>query len=237
MSKNILFAVVLTCIAGYLAVSKLGSPFAGEPKDGWERKAALETPWRMARLTSKSNTIAGWPPVIGKPFPQFELFDHTGQPFTMASLRGKPTIIEFISMSCAGCQAFAGGNEFGPFRRLASQPDLESFEKYFRKYAGFDLDSGEVNFVVAVVYNDKLKTPTAQDLDDWRSHFHLDKSDNMFVVSSPKLASGATFKMIPGFMLLDQHHVILLDSTGHQPTHNLFTELLPEVPALLRSGR
>ena len=58
-------------------------------------------------------------------------------------------------MTCAGCQAFAGGNEFGPYGGLASQPNLLSFEKYFQQYTGLDLYSGEVNYVVVIVYNDK----------------------------------------------------------------------------------
>lgn len=234
MSRSVVFAVVLSCVAGYLAISKFGSPFGSAPTNGWERKAALETPWQMSKLASKSNSLADWPPAVGKPFPQFELFDHTGKHFSMASLRGKPTIVEFISMSCAGCQAFAGGNQHGPYAKLASQPNLESFETYFRRYAGSDLHAGDVNFVIAVVYNDTLQTPTVQDLNGWRSHFQLDKNDNTFVVSSRDLASGETFKMIPGFMLLDHGQTVLFDSTGHQPVHNLYTDLLPAVPALLR---
>jgi hypothetical protein len=237
MFKSVLLAVVLTCVAGYLAISKFGSPYAAEPKNGRERKAALETPWWISQLASARNTLSNWPPVVGKTFPQFELFDHTGERFSMASLRGKPTIVEFISMSCAGCQAFAGGNEFGPFRGLASQVNLETFETYVRQYSGVDLNSGKVNFVIAVVYIDKLKAPTTQDLSDWRSHFQLGRHGNTFIVSSSDLANGASFKMIPGFMLLDQNQVVLFDSTGHHPTHNLYTELLPAVPTLLKAGR
>ena len=232
MLKYFLLAT-LTCAVGYLGLSKFGSPFA-TPTNGWERKAALETPWRMSRLSSQTNQIADWPPVDGKRFPQVELFDHNGRPFELGSLRGKPTVIEFISMSCAGCQAFAGGNKFGPYGELAVQGNLESFDTYFRQYAGFDLDSGQVNFVVAVVYNDKLKCPSAEDLRNWRSHFRLEHP-NMHIVSGPNLASGTTFKMIPGFMLLDKNLVVLFDSTGHQPKHNLYSELLPAIPNLLKN--
>ena len=228
---KILLVIALTCAASYLAMSKFGSPFSN-PKNGWERKAALETPWKMWRLTSQSNTIADWPPTDGKLFPRVELFDHTGKPFELSSLRGKPTLIEFISMSCAGCQAFAGGGTFGPYGDLASQPNLESFEVYFRRYAGFDLHSGDVNYVVAVVYNDKLQSPSAEDLDNWRSHFQLDDRST-HIVSGPTLASSSTFNMIPGFMLLDQNLVVLFDSTGHQPKHDLYKELLPAVRSLI----
>ena len=234
MFKTTLLAVLLTGIAGYLAIQKFGSPFAAAPKNGWERKAALETPWKMSQLTSKRNTIANWPPTIGKPFPQFDLFNHNDRSFSFESLRGKPTVIEFISMTCAGCQAFSGGNEHGAYGGLASQPNLESFETYFRQYAGFDLHSGEVNFVVVVVYNDKLQSPTAKDLNDWRNHFKMYEHKNVHVISSTDLASGVTYKMVPGFMLLDQNQNVVFDSTGHQPKHNLYTELLPGVKSLLR---
>ena len=220
-------------VAGYLAVDKFGSPLPTEPKDGWERKASLETPWRMSQVASKKNSLSNWPPVCGKPFPQFELFDHDNNRFSFDRLPGKPTVIEFISMTCAGCQAFSGGNEFGPYGGLASQPDLESFETYYHQYSGLDLYSDDVNYVVVVVYNDKLETPTAQDLAGWRTHFHMENHKNTSIVSSSELASADTFKMIPGFMLLDKDRSVIFDSTGHNPKHNLYTELLPGIKPLL----
>jgi len=220
-------------VAGYLGVQKFGSPIAIGPQTGWGKKASLETPWRMSQVASKKNTLANWPPVCGTSFPQFDLFDHADNRFSFESLRGKPTVIEFISMTCAGCQAFAGGNELGPYGGLASQPNLESFETYFQQYAGFDLYSGQVNYVVVIVYNDKLESPTAQDLSDWRKHFRMESHSNAHIVSSTELASGDSFKMIPGFMLLDRKQSVVFDSTGHNPKHNLFSELLPGVKALL----
>ena len=214
-------------------LSEYVSPFA-KPANGWERKAALETPRAMSRIATATNQIPNWPPVDGKPFPEIELFDHLGLPFDFRGLGGKPTVIEFISMTCAGCQALAGGNKFGPYGDLAVQPNLESFDVYFRQHAGFDLHSGDVNYVVAVVYNDKLQNPTAEDLNRWRNHFQLDHQ-NTHIVGGPKLASAATFRMIPGFMLLDEDLVVLFDSTGHQPKHDLYRELLPALSKMARS--
>ena len=232
--KPFQFILCATLMAGpmlYVVMTQPGSPLS-TPKTGWERKAALETTQRMSRLASQPNQIPNWPPVDGQRFPEVELFDHHGQPFDLSSLRGKPTVIEFISMSCAGCQAFAGGNQFGPYGDLAVQPNLESFDKHFQQYAGFDLHSGDVNYVVAVVYNDKLTTPTPEDLNQWRNHFQLNQH-NTHIISGQKLASGKTFKMIPGFMLLDKNQVVQFDSTGHQPKHNLYSELLPAVSKML----
>ena len=97
---------LLIGVAGYLAVDKFGSPFPSEPKTGWERKANLETPWRISQLASKKNTLSNWPPVSGKPFPQFDLFDHANNQFSFDSLRGKPTVIEFIFDDVCGLSSF-----------------------------------------------------------------------------------------------------------------------------------
>ena len=234
---KVTFFAFLMGIAAYVGVQKFGSPISVSPQTGWEKKASLETPAQMSRVASQKNTLADWPPKTGKPFPRFDLFDHANNRFTFDSLRGKPTVIEFISMTCAGCQAFAGGNKFGPYGGLASQPNLESFETYFKQYAGLDLYSGDVNYVVVVVYNDKLRTPTAQDLSKWRSHFQMESHNNAYFVSSTELASGDTYKMVPGFMLLNSDQSVVFDSTGHNPKHNLYTELLPGVKGLLRKGQ
>lgn len=228
---KVILAAMLTCVVGYVGFTKFGNPFS-TPKNGWERKAALETPWRMHNLAEQSNRISNWPPRVGGSFPKVELLDHAGRPFDLKSLHGKPTVVEFVSMSCAGCQAFAGGKQFGAYGDLAVQPKLESFEHYLQQYAGVDLDSGDINLVIAVVYNDQLQSPTAEDLARWRNHFQLNRP-NTYLVSSPELASGTTFKMIPGFMLLDDRQEVKFDSTGHHPQHNLYTELLPAIPKLL----
>ena len=231
---RITILMLLIGVGSGLAMVKFGSPFPVGPQTGWERKSSLETPWRMSRLASQKNRLTNWPPVCGNRFPKFDLFDHADNRFSFDGLRGKPTVIEFISMTCAGCQAFAGGKEYGPYGGLASQANLESFGTYFHRYAGLDLYSGAVNFVVVVVYNDKLQSPTAQDLSDWRDHFHMERHENTYVVSSSELASGDSFKMIPGFMLLDRDQTVVYDSTGHQPKHDLYTELLPGVKKLVR---
>lgn len=234
--KPFQFILCATLMAGpvlYVVMTQPGSPLS-TPKTGRERKAALETPQRMSQLASQANQIPNWPPVAGQIFPEVELFDHHGQSFELSSLLGKPTVIEFISMTCAGCQAFAGGNQFGPYGDLAVQPNLESFDKYYQQYTGFDLHSGELNYVVVVVYNDKLTTPTPQDLTQWRNHFQLNQQ-NTYIISGQKLASERTFKMIPGFMLLDENQVVQFDSTGRQPKHNLYSELLPAVPKMLNN--
>ncbi len=53
------------------------------------------------------------------------------------------------------------------------------------------------------------------------------------VFSERDLRGDASYNMIPGFQLIDRDSILRKDSTGHQPRHNLWKELLPEVRRLL----
>jgi len=205
----------------------------------WLRKARLETASRMSSLSTAPNTLKNWPPTVNEKFPNLQLYDHEGKSFLMESLRGKPVLIELVAMSCAGCQAFSGGNDFGGFGGFPAQANLGSIERYYDDYTGGNqLFSGDVSFVQLVVYNLNLNAPSAEELALWKDHFKLSTHDNAYVVSGGKaLANRASFKMIPGFLLLGTDLKVLYDSTGHTPRHNLFTELLPAVPLLLRDGK
>ncbi len=204
--------------------------------DPWKRKAALETPDRMNALAIQPNTLSNWPPQAGKAFPALKLYLHDGSPFEIRNLRGKPLLMEMISMTCAGCQAFSGGNTRGGFGGFPAQSNLQSIERYYEQYSGGRLlFSEQLNFVQLLVYNLKLDPATAADAAAWREHFKLVAPNTFVLVSEPSLANGATFKMIPGFLLLDKDHTVIFDSTGYSPRHNLFDELLPGVRRMLGS--
>ncbi len=211
--------------------------FANSGEHGWAKKRAVETPLRMGALTHIPNTVKNWPPQLGSEFPKVRLFDHRGQLFDVETLRGKPTLIEFIAMTCAACQAWSGGHERGAFDDFAIQADLESIEKYFSRYTGgLSLFSDSLNFVQLIVYNTNLEAPTAPELEKWRAHFQFNTHPNTHVVTGGEaLRNRDSFFRTPGFLLLDKNLVIRFDALGHQPRHNLYTELLPAVPALLSS--
>jgi hypothetical protein len=200
---------------------------------GWERKAALETPLRMHQIAWARNTVENWPPRERQTFPNIQLIDHEGNDFSMQSLAGKPVLIEFIAMSCAGCQAFAGGKKHGGFKKFAVQRGLDSMEDYFQRYTGYSMDTQKLNVVQVIVYDLKLSNPEPSELAAWREHFHL-TSPNMHVVGGTKsLANGATKKMIPGFMLLDADLQVVSDSTGHRPKRDFYRDLLPQAKKML----
>lgn len=221
-----------------LALLGAGSVLATEllrPVKGWEKKAAVESAARMAALAAVPNSVAGWPPEIGKAFPDVALFDHEGKPFRFETLRGKPVLVEFIAMTCAACQAWSGGHDRGVFDDLAAQEDLESIEKYFRIYTGgMALFDGPVHFVQLIIYDTSLRAPRPEHLAAWREHFGFDRHANVSIVSGGEaLANRESFHRIPGFLLLDREGVVRFDALGHAPKHHIYLELLPAVRGLL----
>ena len=205
-----------------------------DEQDPWKRKARLETADRMSALQQIENRVLNWPPRVGEKFPEISLTDHNEAQFSLGSLKGKPTIVEIVAMSCAGCQAFSGGSKYGGFEGFPSQPGLDSIEQYLKSYGrGVELFGDKLNFVQIIIYNLNLKAPQKEQLRAWRKHFGLDKSNTYVLTGGEPLANKDSYKMIPGFLLLDSDLNVKYDSTGHTPRHDLFRELLPAVPRLL----
>ncbi len=224
--------IVLTVLA-ILYIQDNGDP--ANALSGFAKKAAIERPSRMQALAAVPNAMADWPPTAGKAFPAVALQDHNGQAFDLAKLKGKPTLVEFIAMTCAGCQAWSGGNKYGAYENLAVQKDLEDIETYFNTYTnGLKLHSGKVNFVQLIIYNIALEAPRPFELQAWRKHFRLDQYPNTYIITGGKdLCNQASFEKIPGFLLLDKNLIVRFEALGHSPRHDLYRQLLPGVRALL----
>ena len=204
------------------------------PSDPWAKKAQIESPKRMSDLGRAPNNVPGWPPEVGKPFPQVALLDHEGQPFDVRAWRGKPTLIEIATMTCAGCQAFSGGDTRGAFGGMPVQQGLASIEHYFQEYTGQKLFSDKIHFAQILIYNLRLDPVEPGEAAMWREHFGFDRyPDVKILTGGAPLANRASFRMIPGFLLLDEHGTVLFDATGHSPKHGLYTELLPAAKTLL----
>ena len=177
-----------------------------------------------------------WPPIVGKPYPDLDLIDQEGVEFKLSYLKGKVIIIEPIGMTCAACQAFSGGHEYGAFENNPVESYSQSFRKIFPKYAkGLRLPSKDIAFVQIILYDMKLGKPNKEDANKWAKHFNISKNDNHFVTVFPyDMRSRISFNMIPGFQLIDRNFILRADSTGHRPTHNLYKELIPLTPKLVR---
>jgi len=81
-------AIGLGAAAFLLGASPLGLTFAIIAFLGGAVFLALQTQSRQARLTP---AVA-----VGHPIIEFTLPDHTGRPFDLASLRGKPFLLKFF---------------------------------------------------------------------------------------------------------------------------------------------
>jgi hypothetical protein len=229
--RTVLLALSILALSFYLLKYQ-------EESGPWLKKSQAETVDRMTQAATAPNRLSDWPPQLGKIFPSVELIDHRGHPFALGSLKGKPTIIEFVAMTCAGCQGFSGGNIYGGFKGFAVQPGLPSFEAITKTYGGIDLYSEKLHYVQLVIYNLSLDPPSAIDLSTWREHFHFDKHPNTTVVGgTAALANKDSFAMIPGFMLIDSDQNVCFDATGHNPKHDLYRTLVPSIKRVVDTGQ
>ena len=179
-----------------------------------------------------------WPPQLGDEYPDLKLVDQTGSTIRLSELRGKVILVELIGMPCGACQAFAGAHRFGVFGGGKLQADLESIEAYARRFGDFDLKDDRVVYVQLLLFNDEIQAPTAEDVRDWAEHFGMDRSRNQIVLAgTERLATPLSYKMIPGFHLIDRDFVLRRDSSGHQPVHNLYDNLLPAMGRLIANAR
>lgn len=176
-----------------------------------------------------------WPPQVGQPYPDLQLYDQEGNLSRLADFRGKVILIEPIGMPCKACQAFCGGHQSGGFHGIVPQPDLPSIEEAARTYGGFDLADPRIVKVHLLLFNLDMQTPTVDDARAWADHFGMDHHRNQIVLAgTPELLNEASYKMIPGLQLVDQRFTLRYDSTGRtNQRHDLYRELLPAVQKLL----
>lgn len=178
--------------------------------------------------------IGDWPPVKGKRFPELILADQTGVTTRLSEFAGKVILVEYAAIPCEGCQAFAGGNQHGGFHGPV-QKGLDSIENYAARYANVRLGSEDVVFVQVLLYGKSISSPTAEEVSGWASHFGMDRGANKVVLrGDPSLLSDETYRMIPGFHLIDRDFVLRSDSCGHRPQDDLYRDLLPMLGELAR---
>ena len=213
MLRTILLIMLLTAVVG-TAVYKL-----------------REVPTIGRFLMSDADPLAlghDWPPVVGRQYPDFQLIDQNGQPTRLSEFRGKIVLVEFIGIPCGACQAFAGAHKVGAFRGGKVQTQLKSIEQCAQTYGRFDLNDEDVVLVQVILFDEAIRAPSPDDARAWAKHFGMDRSQNKIVLAgTPQLATRQSYDMIPGFQLIDRNGKLLRDSTGHQPAHDLYRDLLP----------
>jgi len=182
-----------------------------------------------------------WPPRVGERYPNLQLLDSRGDRIALESLAGKIILVEPIGMDCPACNAFAGANRPGSsgFRGVKPQSGLPSIDEMLKQYAGgISLSDDRIALVHLLLYRPGRKgPPDVQMAQLWAKHFGIEASENMLIlVGEPYLIGTASYNMIPGFQLIDADFVLRFDSSGHHPKHDLWRELLPAIPSLVKGS-
>jgi hypothetical protein len=188
----------------------------------------------MPNETAEAMPFA-WPPVLNEEYPDLQLVDQTGKLTRLSEFRGKTILVELVGTPCGACQAFSGGHQYGKFRGGKCQANLESIDIYAERYGNFDLKSKNVVLVQVLLFDESMQAPTAEDAAAWAKHFRMDRAKNQIVLAGvPAMATRQTYDMIPGFHLINRDFKLDRDSTGHNPRHNLYTDLLPRMGRLAK---
>ncbi|QDV88747.1 hypothetical protein [Stieleria magnilauensis] len=235
--KSVLTIVVATillipiALAALKATGNLPQPLV----DHAVNRLPIELTSAVGLRSADPVVLGKWPPVRGETFPDLMLTDQTGQTVQLSDFAGKIILVEYAAIPCEGCQAFAGGKQYGAFGNFTVQAGLESIEHYARQYAGVTLGSEEVVFVQVLLYGRSVSAPTQAEVAGWAEHFHMDRDANQIVLrGDPSMLSRQTYEMIPGFQLIDRDFVLRSDSCGHHPHDDLYKDLLPMLRTLAR---
>lgn len=195
--------------------------------------------YRPGPAVAKHNAEAplrGWPPVVGRPYPEIALLDQSGRVTSLSEFRGKVVLVELVGLTCKACHAFAGGNEpsVGRFRDISPQDGLGSIDSYSRQYAKLSLDHPDIIFVQLVLYGmDGRSEPSVADVQDWARHFGMDRYRNEVVlVGDARFISPQTRALIPGFHLIDRMGVLRAIHSSNPQHDNLWSSLLPTMGEL-----
>jgi hypothetical protein len=179
-----------------------------------------------------------WPAKVDAPYPDLALLDADGNARRLSEFRGKVILVELIGIPCSACQAYAGGHVVGPLGNATVQANLDSIDKYARSYGHFNLDDARVVFVQLLLFNEAMQAPSQAEARAWAEHFAVARHRNRVVlVGTAALASKQTYEMIPGFQLIDRDFVLRRDSSGHQPRHDLYRDLLPTMGRMVTTGK
>ncbi len=181
-------------------------------------------------------SLRGWPPVVGRPYPDIALIDQTGRVTALSEFRGKVVLVELVGLTCRACHAFAGGNEpsVGDFRGIPPQDGLGSIEKYSLEYAKLSLDHPDIVFVQLALYGmDGQSPPTLDDVQAWAQHFGMDRYRNEIVLlGDHRFINPETRRLIPGFHLIDRNGILRAINSNDPRHDNLWSSLLPTMGEL-----
>jgi len=191
-----------------------------------------------AHAAASSEAPSVWPPRLGEPYPDLHLVDQSGQVRALSSFKGRLLLVEMVGMTCPACQGFSGAERLGTFGGIGSDGGLPAIDELIPQYArDVTFPNDDIVFVQILLFDMQMGPPTADDAKAWATHFHREVAKHQYVLAGgPALHNQASYVLVPGFQLVDREFVLRWDATGHSPRHNLYRDLLPAIPDLLRRG-
>jgi hypothetical protein len=188
------------------------------------------------RPSASKSPVEFWPPVADQRYPDMNLEDGDGNMVRLSNFAGKVILVELVAIPCEGCQAFAGGNRLGGFEGMKVQSGLGSIHDYAKRYAKVQLGETEgVVFVQLILFGKDIGQPTREETRGWAEHFGMHRNANLIVLrGDASMVNRTSFKMIPGFHLIDRNFQLVSDSCGHNPKDDLYKDLLPMLGKLSR---
>ena len=237
-----LLTATFCCLLGFgITIGYLG--YSGQIPASYLDQAVERLPPELVSWTGRRSVdqaAAGnvWPPRVGEPYPDLTLTNQFGEPVRLRDLQGKVILVELAAVPCKGCQAFAGGNEWGAFAGVGVQSGLGSIHEYAQRFGGVDLaNDPEVVFVQLLLYGRKMTSPGPEEVGGWAAHFRMNNNPNLIVLrGTPELIRQDAFKQIPGFQLIDRDFVLRQESSAAHPETDLYRDLLPALGELARTA-
>lgn len=182
-----------------------------------------------------SSPVHPWPPQTLETYPDLELFDESGSTVRLSDFHGRVLLLEPVRMACPASQSFNGAQNWGSFGAVLPQAGVPELEKLLHVYAGSSLGKTSDLRVIEIIYfNMENAPPSPADLREWNKHFHLHER-NIIVLGAPaRLVDEDAKGMVPGFQLVDRNFILRADATGSSPRADLYKDLFPQIPKLLR---
>lgn len=227
-----LFILIFIAVMNIEATKKSDEEIASILQQQMEERAKL-----AAGKPLNENIPDPWPPKMNKPYPKIGLIDKDGKAFNLSDHKGKVIILNFIDMSSPVSQAQAGSGLAGPY---GVTQDVDQYTEPFadtvrKTVEDFSLPNDNVVEINVLVYAQDGAQTTVDDAANWATHFDLEQEQGVIVAIAQKdIRSEESDKIINGFQLIDQNHILRVDASGPEPKHNLKMTLIPMLPKLLR---
>jgi hypothetical protein len=188
----------------------------------------------LATMVGVSDTTP-WPPKIDLPYPGVNMIDQDGKITSIEEFRGKVVLIELIGMSFPGCVALSGGGLYGGYGETMPQDEISSIDEYVERFSGTSLDHSDIVLVQILISDPNLQPTDADDAQTWAYQFrHTREHQRVVLAGSQALFEAESVNLVPGsFHLLDRNLILRASSSGREPPHRLYDQLIPLIPELL----